>query len=95
MKTNGDFSSMTDVSKQFATTDDGKNAFAGGQNLAKTYNEIIPSITGKLVTKYDETINSKFQADLDLYVTGEKTKEEFLQQFKADVKTAFPDITVE
>ena len=95
MKTNGDFSSMTDVSKQFATTDDGKNAFCAGQNLAKTYSEIIPSITGKLVTKYDETINSKFQADLDLYVTGEKTKEEFLQQFKADIKAAFPDITVE
>jgi multiple sugar transport system substrate-binding protein len=95
MKTNGDFSSMTDVSKQFATTDDGKNAFCGGQNLAKTYNEIIPSITGKLVTKYDETIQSKFQADLDLYVTGEKTKEEFLKQFRADVKTAFPDINVE
>jgi len=95
MKTNGDFSSMPDVSKQFATTDDGKNAFCGGQNLAKTYNEIVPSITGKLVTKYDETIQSKFQSDLDLYVTGEKTKEDFIQQFKADVKTAFPDITVE
>ncbi|EHI97824.1 extracellular solute-binding protein family 1 [Clostridium sp. DL-VIII] len=95
MKTNGDFSSMPDVSKQFATTDDGKNAFCDGQNLAKTYNEIIPSISGKLVTKYDETINNKFQSDLDLYVTGQKTKEEFLQQFKADVKAAFPDITVE
>ena len=59
------------------------------------YNDIIPSISSKLVTKYDETLNSKFQSDLDLYVTGEKTKEEFLQQFKADVKAAFPDVTVE
>jgi len=95
MKTNGDFSSMTEVSQEFATSDEGNNDFCGGQNLAKTYNEIIPSITGKTVTQYDETINSKFQNDLETYINGEKSKEEFLKQFKEDVKTAFPDINVE
>lgn len=95
MKENGDFSSMTEVSTQFANSDEGKNAFAGGQNIAKTYNDIVPDINGKVITKYDETINAKFQNALETYINGEKTKEEFLQQFKSDVKTAFPDINVE
>ncbi|BCZ48742.1 hypothetical protein psyc5s11_48090 [Clostridium gelidum] len=94
-KEHGDFPSNLDSVKTYSTTDDGKSKFAGGQNVAAVYNEILPTINGKLVTKYDETINNKFQSDLDLYVTGEKSKDEFLQQFKADVKTAFPDINVE
>ena len=93
-KTNGDFSSMTEVSQQFANSDEGNNAFCDGQNISKIYNQIVPSITGKLVTKYDETINDKFQNDLDAYITGQKSKDDFLKQFRADVKTAFPDLNV-
>jgi ABC-type glycerol-3-phosphate transport system substrate-binding protein len=93
-KTNGDFSSLTEVSQEFSNSDAGKNAFCNGQNISKTYNEIVPSITGKLITKYDETINDKFQNDLDSYITGQKSKDAFLKQFKQDVKTAFPDIDV-
>lgn len=93
-KEHGDFPSNLAIEKQLATTDDGKNAFAAGQNVASLYNQILPSISGKLVTKYDETINSKFQNDLDLYITGQKSKSDFIAQFKQDVKSAFPDVNV-
>ncbi len=93
-KANSDFPTDLDAEKQEATTADGKSAFAGGQNLAMSYSKTVPTITGKLVTKYDDTINSKFQGDLDLYVTGNKTKSQFLQQFKQDIKSAFPDVAV-
>jgi len=91
----GDFPSDIATIQQVSTSDAGKNAFAGGQNLAKTYNEMLPAISGKLVTKYDLPIDNAFRDALDLYVTGQKSKEEFLKQFRADVKTAFPDINVE
>lgn len=95
MKEYGDFPSNLEVIKDATAGDSGKAAFAGNQNVAKTYSEILPSVTSKLVTKYDETINTKFQSNLDLYVTGKKSKDEFLQQFKADVKTAFPELNVD
>lgn len=94
-KEHGDFPSNLDSAKQISTNNEGISAFVGGQNVAKAYNDIIPSINGKLVTKYDETIAKKFKDNLDLYINGEKTKEEFLEQFKADVKIAFPDLDVE
>lgn len=94
-KTHSNFVSNLDSIKEVASSSDGSSAFAGGQNLFKTYDSMLPTINGKLITKYDETINSKFQDDLDLYVTGKKTKDEFLKQFKADVKTAFPDLTID
>lgn len=94
-KAYGDFPSSLDVIKEISTSDAGKNDFAGGQNLAKTYNEILPGITSKTVTKYDETIKMKFQDALELYVTGKKSKEEFLQQFKSEVKNAFPEVNVD
>lgn len=94
-KTHSNFVSNLDAIKEIAGSNAGNSTFAGGQNLFKTYDSMLPTINGKLITKYDETINSKFQDNLDLYVTGKKTKDEFLKQFKADVKTAFPDLTVD
>ena len=91
-KDTGDFVNNLDVDKQLATTDDGKNEFCGGQNIYKTYSDMLPGITGNLVTAFDETANNKFQADLDLYIMGKKTKDEFLKQFRADMKTAYPDL---
>ncbi|MBC8061831.1 MAG: extracellular solute-binding protein [Clostridiaceae bacterium] len=91
-KDTGDFVTNLEVNKVSATTDAGKNEFVGGQNIAKTYSEILPGINGKLVTAYDETINNKFTTDLDLYINGKKTKAEFLKQFREAVKTAYPDL---
>jgi len=91
-KDTGDFVTNLDVNKVSATTDAGKNEFCGGQNIAKTYSEILPGINGSLVTAYDETINNKFTANLDLYINGKTSKEGFLKQFRADVKTAYPDL---
>ncbi|MGV8979752.1 ABC transporter substrate-binding protein [Clostridium sp.] len=91
-KDTGDFTTNLEVDKQVATTDDGKNAFCGGQNIFKTYLDMLPGVNGKLVTAYDETINNKFNANLDLYINGKTSKEGFLKQFRADVKTAYPDI---
>ena len=91
-KDTGDFTTNLEVDKQVATTDAGKNEFCGGQNIAKTYLAMLPGVSGKLVTAYDETINNKFNANLDLYINGKTTKEKFLTQFRADVKTAYPDL---
>lgn len=91
-KDTGDFVTNLEVDKVSATTDAGKNEFCGGQNIAKTYLEMLPGVSGKLVTAYDETLNNKFTLNLDLYINGKTTKEGFLKQFRADVKTAYPDL---
>lgn len=91
----GDFVNNNNVIEVFANSDAANNEFLGGQNVYKTYSEMVPDINGKLVTDYDETINNKWSEALDLYITGEKSKEDFLKQFKEEVKSAFPDITVE
>lgn len=91
-KDTGDFVSSLSVDKALSTSADGNNAFCGGQNIYKTYLDMVPGINGSLVTAYDETANNKFTADLDLYINGKLTKDAFLAQFRADMKTAFPDL---
>ena len=89
-----DFVNNQNVIKELAASDLGKAEFLGGQNAYKTYSEMLPNITGKLVTLYDETIQNKWDDAMRLYISGAKTKEQFLEQFKKDVKTAFPDLEV-
>lgn len=92
-KTYSDYVNNLDVDEQFANSDDGNSAFCGGQNIFKTYNELLPKISGgKLVTKYDTSLNSAFQTDLDLYVNNKCSKDEFIQKFRQDVQAAFPDV---
>jgi multiple sugar transport system substrate-binding protein len=93
-KAKGDFVNNMDVIKEIATSDAGKVEFLGGQNAYKTYSEMLSIITGKLVTNYDETIQNKWDDNMKLYVNGQKTKEQMLEQFKKDVKTAFPELNV-
>ena len=94
-KKSGDFINNINVIEKFAACDDGNSEFLGGQNSYAMYKEMIPYINGKLVTDYDETINSKWDNAMDLYITGEMSKDEALEFFKSEVQSAYPEIEVE
>jgi len=91
-KDTGDFVNNLEVSKQLSSADSGKNEFCGGQNIYKVYLDMLPTINGSLVTIYDEVANNKFKDNLDLYINSKKTKDEVLKQFRADMKTVYPDL---
>ena len=48
-----------------------------------------------LMTAYDGTINNAFLSATKNYATGAMTKDEAIEQFKADVANAYPELTIE
>ncbi|MBN1798389.1 MAG: extracellular solute-binding protein [Spirochaetales bacterium] len=67
----------------------------GGQNHYAFYARLADKIDGSLLKKYDLDIRGFLMGAINNYVEGMMTKEEAIEQFKADVENAFPDIRVE
>ncbi|SBW06359.1 conserved exported hypothetical protein [uncultured Eubacteriales bacterium] len=67
----------------------------GGQNPFAFYNEQMAKIPGDLMTAYDGTINTVFLSAAKAYATGVLNKDEAVQQFKADVANAYPELTID
>lgn len=65
--------------------------FFAGQDIHKEYNKACQATTGciKLCTQYDESINYAFLNEVLEYITGKKTKEKALADFKAKMKDQF------
>jgi len=76
-----------------------KNDFSdpllAGQNHYLFFANEVPKINGKLLAKYDLDIRGFFMGAISNYVEGRITRQEAVEQFKADVKNAFPDVEVD
>ena len=57
-------------------------AFLGGQNMFEYFVPANAYANGKVLSKYDGTINNKFNDQVSEYKLGNKTKEEAIQAFK-------------
>ena len=67
----------------------------GGQNLYQFYNSLMEKIPTDCMTQYDQQINSAYLNAVKAYATGKLDKAGALKQFKADVKTAYADLSVD
>ena len=63
----------------------GELDFLGGQNMFDTFVPANQYANGKNLTQYDETINSYWREQVREYTAGNKTKEEAIEAFKANV----------
>ena len=70
-------------------------AVLGGQNHFAFYNDQMEKLPADLMTGYDGTINDAFLAATKNYATGAMSKDEAIEQFKADVANAYPELTIE
>ncbi|MGH4139355.1 ABC transporter substrate-binding protein [Clostridium sp.] len=92
----GDFMNNSDTQATLSTTDAGNNKYLNGQNVYKSYAELVKGVNGKLVTEYDDTINNAWNKEIDLLILGKTaSKDDMLKKFKADVVNAYPDIKVD
>jgi multiple sugar transport system substrate-binding protein len=76
-----------------------KNEFSddlfAGQKFYKVFAEEALKINGSLLKAYDLDIRVFLMGAVNNYVEGKITKQEALDQFKKDVKNAFPEVIVE
>jgi multiple sugar transport system substrate-binding protein len=66
-----------------------------GQNHYELYARLADKVDGSLLKKYELDIRGLLMGAINNYVEGTLTKQEALEQFKADVSYAFPDVRVE
>jgi multiple sugar transport system substrate-binding protein len=90
----GDFVSNEQVVESIKN--DYEEAFLGGQNHYAQFAEMVENINAKILTEYDQTIETLFtDSCLTPYAKGEVDKETAIQNFKDAVINAFPDVQVE
>ncbi len=88
----GEYVSLKSVDESLAAEDG--DAVLGGQNLYAFYNDVMAKIPADMMTQYDGTLNNAFLSVIKLYVSGDLTKDEAIEQFKADALNAYPDLTI-
>jgi multiple sugar transport system substrate-binding protein len=88
----GEYISLKSADEALATGE-GEEVL-GGQNLFAFFNGQMSKIPSDHMTAYDGQINTAFLSATKAYANGTLSKEEAIQQFKEDVATAYPEITV-
>lgn len=91
-KSSGDFVVLKSVCERLAEGE-GEEVL-GGQNPNGMFIEAMEHDFKTLNTEYDSQLNDAFVSGIKAYAQG-LTKEEAINQFKNDVKTAFPEIIVD
>jgi ABC-type glycerol-3-phosphate transport system substrate-binding protein len=91
-KDTGDFVSNTKVVA--AIKDSYKEPFLGGQNHYAAFAALAGNINAKVLSGYDQEIESIFQEQMTAYVNGEKDKKTAIKDLKDAVASQFPDIKV-
>ncbi|MGI5957797.1 MAG: ABC transporter substrate-binding protein [Massiliimalia sp.] len=66
--------------------------FTGDQNIFQYFYDTAMEVKNDGMTKYDSKANDLFGAKVDLLLAGDITVDEAIEQFKADMKSAFPEI---
>ena len=69
--------------------------FLGGQNPLPMYIAGAENISLENITAYDQGCNEKIQSCMKDYFDGNCTYEEALANFKNEIKTMYPELTVE
>jgi len=68
--------------------------FLGGQNHYLAFSTMTGNINAKVLSGYDQEIESIFQEQLTAYQNGEKDKKTAIHDFKEGVSSQFPDLKV-
>ncbi|MCL2186325.1 MAG: carbohydrate ABC transporter substrate-binding protein, partial [Treponema sp.] len=63
-----------------------KEPFLGGQNHYAAFAEMAQKIDGRKIQATDDVINNLFREAVESYVSGQKTKQQALQEFRNDVQ---------
>jgi len=71
-----------------------KAPFLGGQNHYLAFSTMTGNINAKVLSGYDQEIETIFQEQLAAFQNGEKDKKTALKDFKEGVASQFPDLTV-
>lgn len=93
----GDFISSAKVAREIQSQfDDAETSkFLSGQNSYEFFAEAAPNVSVELMQATDDVIKRTMQDALELYVSGEATKEEAMNTFKENIKALLPDVKVE
>jgi len=89
----GEYMSLKSVDEKLAGEEG--DEVLGGQNLYEFYNKEMAKGVKDLMTEYDSAINDSLLSATKTYIRGTFSKEEAIQQIKEDVKSAYPDLTVD
>lgn len=93
-KDSGDFVNNKAVQDTISNSEEGNNSFLNGQNVYKSYSSLVDSINGDIITEYDETLNNLWSDSVDLYMSGNISREDVIENFKEKVKATYPKLEV-
>lgn len=71
---------------------DHRDSFTGDQDTFQYFYDTAMNVENDGMTEYDSTAGNLFNAARDLMLDGSLTVEQTVERFKADMKTAFPEI---
>jgi ABC-type glycerol-3-phosphate transport system substrate-binding protein len=91
-KETGDFLGNNKIVNEIAGTF--SEEFLGGQNHYLVWQKFAGKINGGTVGPYDLQIQNAFNDQLDLFVTGKKSKDQAIIDFKKKVKSILPKVDV-
>jgi ABC-type glycerol-3-phosphate transport system substrate-binding protein len=91
-KDTGDLVSNTKVVN--AIKDTYKEPFLGGQNHYAAFAAMTGNINAKILSGFDQEIESIYQEQLSAYTNGEKDKKTAIADMKEAVSSQFPDLKV-
>lgn len=74
---------------------DDENSVYGGQKLFQFFMEQAEGINYSKVTKYDQKLNEEWSLAINSIKSGEKTKEEALNNFYDIVESTYPELKVD
>ncbi|MDR2965692.1 MAG: ABC transporter substrate-binding protein [Treponema sp.] len=66
-----------------------EDTFLGGQNPYAEFAEMAKAVNGRLIQSYDEEIQAIYMEALNSFVKGEKSRQEAMDDFKAEVMAKF------
>jgi hypothetical protein len=69
-------------------------AYLGGQNHYAQFAEMAKNVSGKVLSGFDQEIETIFQEQMTAYQNGEKDKATAIKDFKEGVSSQFPDLKV-
>ena len=91
--TYGEYVDLKSADEELARVD-GEDTL-NGQNIYQVYNKVMAENPHVTITQYDEQINAAYKSAVRSYAEGKLTKEKAIEQFKADVSNAYPDLKVQ
>ena len=89
------FSNNKKVNEKYAADPSFGNAFLGGQNDTALFASMSDSIVFANPTNYDQGCNEAIQRNINQYLEGTVNKETAIANFKDEIRTMYPALTVE